>query len=108
MESEVSAEDESERDFIEVDVASLLTSDPGRRSLSARPRPLEGAGVQLRPWDCGEGFFSFLNGSSIRAGPAGLEGMWHEGVPLASLGTGPPPLGTGTPTPPSMDWIFLS
>ena len=48
LESVVSAEEESDRDLVEVDAAMPLPSPAGLLSPSALPTQLEGPGVQLR------------------------------------------------------------
>lgn len=92
----MSAEEESDKDLIEVDAAMPLPSPPCFLSPSGLLTPLlEGVGVLLR--DCarlwGEGFFSFLKGSSITVGPPDsfggpLEEEEEEDVQLESLGCG--------------------
>lgn len=124
----VSAEEESDKDLIEVDAAMPLPSPPCFLSASGLATPLlelleEGVGVLLRDWawlpawlpwlwPWGDGFFSFLKGSSMTVGPPGsLGGPLEDGVQLESLGRGcglTPFLETGRPRPPSMLWILRS
>lgn len=63
-------------------------------------------------WLWGEGFFSFLKGSSITVGPpGGFARPLEDDVQLETLGSGwelRPFLETGRPRPPSMDWILRS
>lgn len=112
FESVVSAEDESDRDLIEVDAARPRPSPPCFRSVSALLP--EGVGVLLRDgaWLWGGGFFSFLKGSSIIVGPLGtLAGPLEDVVTLetrAGVWALTPFLATGRPRPPSMDWILRS
>lgn len=112
LESVVSAEDESDKDLIEVDVARPRPSPPCFRSASALP--LEGVGVLLRDgaWLWGGGFLSFLKGSSIIVGPPGTLGGPLEKVETFEtrgwVGPLTPFLATGRPRPPSMDWILRS
>lgn len=115
FESVVSAEEESDKDLIEVDAAMPLPSPPCFLSPSVLLTPLlEGVGVLLRDcaWLCGEGFFSFLKGSSMVVGPPGsFGGPLEDDVQLESLGCGrelTPFLEMGRPKPPSMDWILRS
>lgn len=115
FESVVSAEEESDKDLNEVDAAMPLPSPPCFLSPSVLLTPLlEGVGVLLRDctWLWGEGFFSFLKGSSITVGPPGsFGGPLEEDVQLESLGCGwelTPFLEMGRPKPPSMDWILRS
>lgn len=73
MDSVVSAEEESDRDLNEVDAVRPLPPSCFL-SPSVLPTPLlllDGVGVPQREWLCGEGFFSFLKGSSITVGPPG-------------------------------------
>lgn len=92
FDSVVSAQEESDKDLFEVDAAMPLPSPTCFLSPSVLPMPLlEGVGVLL--WDCawlwGEGFFSFLNGSSITVGPpGGFGGPLEDDVQLESLGCG--------------------
>lgn len=111
----MSAQDESDKDLFEVDAAMALPSPPGFFSPSVLPRPLwEGAGAPPRDgaWLWGEGFFSFLKGSSRSAGPpGGFGGPLEDDGQLGTLGSGwelRPFLDTGRPRPPSMDWILRS
>lgn len=115
FESVVSAEEESDKDLIEVDAAMPLPSPPCFFSPSVLLTPLlEGVGVLLRDcaWLCGEGFFSFLKGSSMVVGPPGsFGGPLEDDIQLESLGCGrelTPFLEMGRPKPPSMDWILRS
>lgn len=88
----VSAEEESDKDLNEVDAAMPLPSPPCFLSPSVLLTPLlEGVGVLLRDgsWLCEEGFFTFLKGSSITAGPPGSFGRpLEEDVQLDSRGCG--------------------
>lgn len=88
----MSAEDESDKDLIEVDAAMPLPSPPGFLSPSILLTPLlEGVGVLLRdcPWLWGKGFFSFLNGSSMTVGPPGsFGGPLEDDVQLKILDCG--------------------
>lgn len=110
FESEVSAEEESDKDLNEVDADMPLPSPPCWRLTPL----LEGVGVLLRDcaWLWGDGFFSFLKGSSITVGPPGsFGGPLADDVQLESLGCGwelTPFLEIGRPKPPSMDWILRS
>lgn len=92
FESVVSAEEESDKDLNEVDAAMPLPSPPCFLSPSVLLTPLlDGVGVLLRDcaWLWGEGFFSFLKGSSITVGPPGnLGGPLEDDVQLDSLGCG--------------------
>lgn len=92
FESVVSAEEESDKDLNEVDAAMPLPSPPCFLSPSVLPSPLlGGVGVVLRDctWLWGEGFFSFLKGSSITVGPPGsFAGPLDDDVQLESLGCG--------------------
>lgn len=88
FESEVSAEEESDKDLNEVDADMPLPSPPCFLSPSALLTPLlKGLGVPLRDctWLWGDGFFSFLNGSSITEGTPGSLGEWENDVQLESL-----------------------
>lgn len=91
LDSAVSVQDESDKDLFEVDAAMPLPSPPCFFSPSVLPRPLlEGAGVLLREgaWLWGEGFFSFLKGSSMSAGPpGGFGGPLEDDVQLGTLGS---------------------
>lgn len=108
----MSAEDESDKDLIEVDAARPRPSPPGFRSASTLPP--DGVGVVLRDdaWLWGGGFFSFLKGSSITVGPPDTLGVPLEEVVTFEtrgwVGALTPFLATGRPRPPSMDWIFRS
>lgn len=88
----MSAEEESDKDLNEVDAAMPLLSPLCFFSPSVLLTPLlDGVGVLLRDcaWLCGEGFFSFLKGSSITVGPPGnLGGPLEEDVQFESLGCG--------------------
>lgn len=90
FESVVSAEEESDKDLNEVDAAMPLPSPPCFLSPSVLLTPLlDGVGVLLRDcaWLWGEGFFSFLKGSSITVGPPGnLGGPLEDDVQLDILG----------------------
>lgn len=109
----MSAQEESDKDLFEVDAAMPRPSPPCFLSPSVLPMPLlAGVGVLLRDcaWPWGEGFFSFLKGSSMTVGPpAGFGGPLEDEVQLETLGCGLRPfLETGRPRPPSMDWILRS
>lgn len=115
FDSVVSAQEESDKDLFEVDAAMPLPSPPCFLSPSVLLMPLlEGVGVVLRDWTWlwGEGFFSFLKGSSITVGPLGGFGEpLEDDVQLESLGCCwelRPFRETGRPRPPSMDWILRS
>lgn len=115
FDSVVSAQDESDKDLFEVDGAMPLPSPPCFFSPSVLLMPLlEGGRVLLRDctWLWGQGFFSFLKGSSITAGPpGGFGGPPEDDVQLETRGSGwelRPFLETGRPRPPSMDWILRS
>lgn len=114
FESVVSAEEESDKDLIEVDAAMALPSPHCFLSPSVLPTPFDGVGVLLRDctWLWGEGFFSFLKGSSITVGPPGsFGGPLEDDVQLEILACGwelTPFLAIGRPKPPSMDWILRS
>lgn len=90
FDSVVSAQEESDKDLFEVDATMPLPSPPCFLSPSVLPMPLlEGVGVVLRDcaWLWGEGFFSFLKGSSITVGPLGGFGeLLEDDVQLESLG----------------------
>lgn len=92
FESVVSAEEESDKDLIEVEAAMPLPSPHCFLSPSVLLTPLlEGAGVLLRDcaWLWGEGFFSFLKGSSITGGPPGsFGGPLEDDVQLEILACG--------------------
>lgn len=108
---EVSAEELSDRDLSEVDDGRPRPSLLLLLSVSGLERPLDGAGVLLRDWGWGMGFFTFLKDSSISVGPlGGLGRAWDVPVPLDIFGDWSPEqfLATGIPSPPSTDWIFLS
>lgn len=85
----MSAEEESDKDLNEVDADMPLPSPPCFLSPSVLLTPLEGVGVPLRdgPWLWGDGFFSFLNGSSINVGTPGSFDVPLD-TQLESLGTG--------------------
>lgn len=103
---EVSADEDSDaRDLSEVDTARLRPSPLFPLSCSDLETPLEEAGMLVRLCGWAGGFFSFLMGSSMSVGPPDT-----LGVPLTSLGDwmAEPLRATGTPSPPSTDWIFLS
>lgn len=113
FDSVVSAEDESDKHLNEVDAARPLPSPPCFLSPSALETPLlNGVGVLLRDcsWPWGDGFFSFLNGSSITVGaPWTFAGPLDDDVQLEGLGCAwllTPFLETGRPRPPSTDWIL--
>lgn len=115
FESEVSADEESDKDLNEVDAAMLLPSPTCFLSPSDRPSPLlEGVRVLLRAcvWLWGEGFLSFFKGSSITVGPPGsFKVPLEEEVQLDGRGCGwvlTPFLEMGKPKPPSTDWILRS
>lgn len=116
FDSVVSVQDESDKDLFEVDAAMPLPSPPCFFSPSVLPMPLlEGVRVLLLrdcAWLWGDGFFSFLKGSSITVGPpGGFGGPPEDDVQLDTLGSGwelRPFLETDRPRPPSMDWIFRS
>lgn len=120
MESVVSAQDESDKDLFEVDAAMPRASPPCFFSPSVLPIPLlEGATALLLllllrdcAWLWRGGFFSFLKGSSMTAGPpGGFGGPPEDDVQLETRGSGwelRPFRDTGRPRPPSMDWILRS
>lgn len=117
FESVVSAEEESDKDLYEVDADMPLPSPPCFLSPSALPTPLLAGGAAAMPRDAGpcpwgDGFFSFLKGSSMTAGPPGsFGGPLEEDAQLESLGCGgalTPFLAKGRPRPPSTDWILRS
>lgn len=92
FDSVVSAQDESDKDLFEVDAAMPLPSPPCFFSPSVLPMPLlEVVRVLLRDcaWLWGEGFFSFLKGSSITVGPpGGFGGPLEDDVQLETLDSG--------------------
>lgn len=92
FDSVVSAQDESDKDLFEVDGAMPLPSPPCFFSPSVLPMLLlEGVRVLLRDcaWFWGEGFFSFLKGSSMTVGPpGGFGGPLEDDVQLETLGRG--------------------
>lgn len=111
LDSEVSAEELSDSDLSEVDDGRPRPSLLLLLSVSCLGRPLDGAGVLLRDWGWGMGFFTFLKDSSIIVGPlGGLGRAWDVPVPFDIFGDWTPEqfLATGIPRPPSTDWIFLS
>lgn len=92
--------DDSERDFIEVDAAIPTLSCERLLSTSDRPTPLVAVG-EVTPWVGGGVFFTFFGGSGMSVGPVAEV----KAEPLAGLGV---TRGTGTPSPPSSEWIFRS
>lgn len=92
FDSVVSAQEESDKDLFEVDAAMPLPSPPCFFSPSVLPMTLlEGIRVLLRDcaWLGGEGFFSFLKGSSITVGPhGGFGGPLKDDVQLETLDSG--------------------